>query len=337
MKRAAVIGVGYLGRYHAEKYARSQAADLCAVVDIVRSKAERTAEEFGCRALEDYRALPEMGVECVSVVCTTSEHFEISRWLLENGIDVLVEKPIASTVEEARELIEVAHTRGRVLQVGHVERFNPAFRAVKDVLHNPWFFEVQRIAPFVGRGCDMDVVSDLMIHDIDIIAHLIERPIESVDAVGVPVLTDSIDIANARLGFRGGITANITASRAAFKSERTIRIFQPDLYVSLDFDKKKLRVCRKTDERDERGYPKIEVEECVVGERDALADEIESFVEVVTTRGTPVVSGADGLRALEMVEQVRESCVRARGFLELNRLTTTADAELSEFKAIINE
>jgi predicted dehydrogenase len=239
---------------------------------------------------------------------------------MENGIDVLVEKPIAASAVEARELIDVARRYERILQVGHVERFNPAFRAVKDVLRNPWFFEVQRIAPFAGRGSDMDVVSDLMIHDIDIIAHLIEKPIEVVDAVGVPVLTDSIDIANARLVFKGGATANITASRAAFKSERTIRIFQPDLYVSLDFDKKKLKICRKTKEVDERGLPRIEVEECSVGEGDALGDEIESFLEVVNTGGVPVVSGLDGLRALEMVEQIRDACKKAGSFWDSSRL-----------------
>ncbi len=310
MVRAAVIGVGYLGAFHAEKYHRSEKSELVAVVDVREARAQEIAEKFGCKALTDYRQLLQLGVQCVSLASDTSVHFEVALWLLENGIDVLVEKPIAVTADEARVLILAAEANGRLLQVGHLERFNPAFRAVERVLTEPRFFEARRIAPFTGRGSDVDVVLDLMIHDIDIIAHLVGKPLLKVDAIGTPVLTDTIDIANARLTFEGGAVANVTASRVAFKSERTLRIFQPDVYISLDFGQKKIKIYEKSEEPGaiqlpgSGDLPKIKVTEQPVEERDALFDEIESFIDCVATRSKPLVSGVDGMRALEMVEKI---------------------------------
>ncbi len=308
MIRSAVVGTGYLGKFHAEKYYKIKDTQLMAVVDTDEATAKKVAKSVKAQPLSSYKQLPELGVECASVVTPTSTHFEVASWLLENGIDVLLEKPMTTTVDEARKLIEIAESNNRILQVGHLERFNPAFRAMKEVLTRPWFFEVRRIAQFTGRGADVDVVMDLMIHDIDIIAHLVNQPVVKVEAVGIPVLTDSVDIANARLTFEGGAIANVTASRAAFKSERSIRIFQPDLYISLDYGKKKLKIYKKTEGFDRLlGIPKIDIKELKVEERDALEHEVESFVRCVLGRERPEVSGEDGLRALELADQIRQA------------------------------
>lgn len=309
--RVAVVGVGYLGQFHAEKYARSEQANLIAVVDADRNRADEIAKKFSTRALTDYRELPALGVQAASVASSTTTHFEIAAWLLENGIDVLVEKPMCSSVADAKRLIEIAARHNRILQVGHLERFNPAFQAVKPHLSRAGFIEARRIAKFTGRGHDVDVIYDLMIHDIDIICHLVGRPIARLEAVGIPVLTKSADIANARLVFEGGAIANVTASRAAQQVERTIRIFQHERYISLDFGKKKLKIYS----RDENaisagikgflGIPEIKMEEFPVEERDALRDQIESFIKAVKNGTAPEVSGEDGLRALELADRIR--------------------------------
>lgn len=302
--KSAVVGTGYLGKFHAEKYAKSPLAELVAVVDIDKTRAEEIAAKNRAQGLINYKDLPSLGIQCASVASTTATHFEIASWLLNNGIDVLIEKPIATTVDQARELSAIAKQHGRILQVGHLERFNPAFRAIKVLLSQPRFFEVRRIASFAGRGHDVNVVLDLMIHDIDIVAHLIGRPLVRVDAVGIPVVTDSVDIANARLTFEGGVVANLTASRAAFKSERTIRMFQPNLYVSLDYGKKAAKIYTKTGKKTLLGFPEIAVKEYPVEERDALADEIESFLRSVESRQQPEVSGEDGIIALSIAQEV---------------------------------
>ncbi|MCB0322010.1 MAG: Gfo/Idh/MocA family oxidoreductase [Bdellovibrionales bacterium] len=307
MIKAAVVGVGYLGTFHAEKYSRAKEAELVAVVDVDAERSRKLGRKLKAESLTDYRDLPSLGVQCASVVADTRRHFEIAAWLLERGIDVLVEKPMCATVEEARKLLAVAEEHGRILQVGHLERFNPAFREMKKLLTRPWFFEVRRISPFSGRGIDVDVVLDLMIHDIDIVSHLVGRPLEKVEAVGVPVLTESVDVANARLTFEGGAVANVSASRAAFKSERTIRIFQPEVYISLDYEKKKLKMYTKSGKPGLAGMPGIDVVEQKVEERDALNDEITSFIECVRTRTEPVVTGQDGLRALELADRIRSA------------------------------
>ncbi|OVE79664.1 hypothetical protein BVY02_02590 [bacterium J17] len=305
--KSAVVGVGYLGKYHAEKYAKSKESELLAVVDKDFSVAKDRAKKYRTQAFVDYKVLPELGVQCASVASSTCSHFEIASWLLSNGVDVLVEKPVATTVEEARELCEIARKHDRILQVGHLERFNPAFRAMKEVLTDPQFFEVRRIAPFKGRGHDVDVVLDLMIHDIDIVAHLVGRPLERVEAVGTPVLTDCVDIANARLTFQGGAIANVTASRAAFASERTIRVFQKEVYISLDYEKKKMKIYRKGNRPSIGGIPSIEKDERKIKDADALEDEISAFLFAVKHRSQPVVTGEDGVRALELADTILDS------------------------------
>lgn len=307
MIKAAVVGVGYLGQFHAEKFAKSKTATLVAVVDTDEARAKKIARQHRAQALTDFRELTSLGIDCASVAADTSQHHKIASYLLDNGVDVLVEKPMTTSVEEAQDLIDRAERGGRILQAGHLERFNPAFRAMEKVLTKPWFFEARRIAPFVGRGIDVDVVLDLMIHDIDIIAHLVGRPVKKVEAVGIPVLTGNIDIANARISFEGGATANVTASRAAFKSERTIRIFQPDVYISLDFGAKKLKMYTKSGDSDEKGFPKIKIEEHKVLERDALRDEIDAFIESVVQRTPPEVSGYDGLQAIKLADSIHDA------------------------------
>ena len=304
MLKSAVVGTGYLGRFHAQKHAKSPNTELVAVVDISAERAAKVGEEVGAVALTDYRKLPELGVQCVSIATDTTTHCEVASYLLAHGIDVLVEKPMTATVDEARALIRLAREHGRILQAGHLERFNPAFRPVREIIQSPRFFEARRIAPFSGRAFDVDVVRDLMIHDIDIIAHLAGRSVKHIEAIGVPVITPSIDIANARITFEGGSCANVTASRAAFASERTIRVFGQNVYVSIDFGNKKVKVCRVSEERDARGFPQLDMQAVAVEERDALQDEIESFFQTVISRGTPEVTGEDGLCAIEVAERI---------------------------------
>ncbi len=303
--KSAVVGVGYLGQYHAEKYYRSNHTELTAVCDVDGERVRQFGKKYRTKPLTDYRELPALGVTAASVVTPTSTHFEIVSFLLERGVDVLVEKPMTRTVEEAEQLIDLARTHGRILQVGHLERFNPAFRSLAGVLNRPWFFEVRRIAPFAGRGIDVDVVMDLMIHDIDIVSYLVKSSVARIEAIGIPVLTDSVDIANARLTFENGAIANVTASRAALKSERTIRIFQPDLYISVDFEKKRMKIYERGHGDTLSGFPKIVSREHKVRETDALADEVESFLDAVRTRRAPEVTGEDGLRAIKLAEAIQ--------------------------------
>lgn len=313
MVKSAVIGAGYLGKFHAQKYAAADSAELVAVVDLDSERASAVAQSAGCKGIQDFRLLPSLGVQAASVVSDTSTHYAIAKWLLENGIDVLVEKPMAVDISEAKQLIEIADANKRVLQVGHLERFNPAFLRISEILTKPLFFEVRRIAQFTGRGADVDVVRDLMIHDIDIVSHLVGRSLVRVEAIGVPVLTNKSDIASARLVFEGGCVANLTASRAAFKAERTIKIFQPDLYISLDFGAKQAKLISRDQGEDPKALPKIRVEDLVVEERDALQLEIESFINCVRNRTEPVVGGQAGLVALSIVEKINEAIVVSLG------------------------
>lgn len=301
--RCAVVGAGYLGRFHAEKYAACNDAHLVAVIDTDLARAQKIAQRLGAAAFSDYRCLPQMQVRCASIAVPTSKHYEVAAWLLRQGVDVLVEKPVAVQPEEALELIELARARGRILQIGHLERFNPAFREIEKLLNAPRYFEVRRIAPYRARGADVDVVLDLMIHDIDIVQHLINRPVRQIAAVGVPVLTASVDIANVRLTFEGGAIANLTASRAAYKTERSIRIFQPNVYIYGDYQAKELKIYRRSAAAP--AAPTIAVTRLQLEEGDALADEIRSFLRAVATRDVPEVPGEDGLKALQLAARIR--------------------------------
>src|SRR5687768_5514744 len=301
--RTAVIGVGYLGRFHAQKYAQLPGSKLVGVVDANAEARGKVAAELGTRAVGDYRELFGK-VDAVSLAVPTPLHHSIGCDLLRNGIDVLIEKPIATTVSEARELVDLAQTHGRVLQVGHLERFNPAVLAAAERLRTPRFVESHRLAPFKQRGTDVSVVLDLMIHDIDLIQELVGTPIESIDAVGATVFSGEIDIVNARLRFKGGCVANTTASRISLKQERKIRIFQDDAYLSVDMQQKILTVIRKKDAAPVESPAQVSIEEDSFEQGDALLAEIEAFLHSVRDGAPPVVSGEDGLRALETAIQI---------------------------------
>lgn len=301
----AVIGVGYLGRFHAQKYAQLAGSRLVAVVDQNPDAAARVAAECHCEALTDYRALVDR-VQAVSIAVPTPAHFEIAKTFLQQGVHVLVEKPITTTVEEARELIALAQRHACVLQVGHLERFNPAVVAATKMLQTPRFIESHRLAPFKLRGTDVSVVLDLMIHDIDLIQELVGAPLERIDAIGANVFSGEIDIANARLHFAGGCVANTTASRVSLKQERKLRIFQDDAYLSIDLQQKTLNVVRKLSAAPIESVAQVAIEEQSFEQGDALLDEIASFLNAIRTGTPPVVTGEDGLRALETALRITQ-------------------------------
>jgi predicted dehydrogenase len=306
--KVGVVGVGYLGRYHAEKYANLPQAELVGVVDINTEKAQEIARTWNTRALSDYRDLIPQ-VRAVSIVVPTPLHYAIASDFLKQGVDVLVEKPITTTLEEAEGLITLARDRGLILQVGHLERFNAAIVATRDSVRNPMFIESHRLAFFQERGTDVDVILDLMIHDIDIILNMVKSPVREIRAVGVPVISQRIDIANARLEFENGCVANVTASRISDKTMRKIRIFEPDAYISIDYAAKEVQVYRKVIEASPGSYPEIVSEQISIDEKDSLEEEIKAFIRSVITREEPVVPGKAGKEALkvalEIVEQTR--------------------------------
>ncbi len=303
--RAAVVGVGYLGNFHAQKYAQAQECELVAVVDPRAEARERVARELRTRALDDHR--PLLGnVDAVSVATVTPAHFPIVRDFLDAGAHVLVEKPITETTEQARELIELARQRGRVLQVGHLERFNPAIIAAEPHLRTPRFIECHRLAPYRERGTDVNVVLDLMIHDIDIVQTIVGAPIETIDAIGTAVFSDEIDIANARIRFSNGCIANATASRVSLKTERKLRVFEDAAYLSIDLQQKILTVIQKREGPVTPGQLPVSIDEQSFDAGDALKAEIESFLECVRTGRPPVVSGEAGMRALETAMRITQ-------------------------------
>jgi predicted dehydrogenase len=303
--RTAVVGVGYLGQFHAEKYAQLLNSDLIAVVDIDADKATSVAEKVGSRPFTDYREILDQ-VDAVSIVVPTHAHYEVAKSFLEKGVHVLLEKPITTTLDEADELIRIAAAKKAVFQVGHLERFNPVVLALDGIVRSPGFIESIRIAPFKPRGTDVNVVLDLMIHDIDIIQHIVGSKVKQINSIGTPVFTEEEDIANARIQFANGCVANVTASRISLKSERKMRIFQPDAYISVDFQNKSFAVFRKGDGEMFPGIPNIQKEEQRFDQADALKSEIESFLDAVNTGKPPVVSGEDGRQALETALRINK-------------------------------
>jgi predicted dehydrogenase len=296
--RVALVGVGYLGRFHAQKYAALAECELVALADPNVEAAGALARELGTRSVADYRQLLGQ-VDAVSVVTPTPLHFEVARTFLEAGVHVLVEKPITETVGQAGQLIAAARRAGRVLQVGHLERFNPAILAAEPHLHSPRFIECQRLAPFRERGTDVNVVLDLMIHDLDLVQSIVGSPIASIDAVGTPVFSPEIDIANARIRFANGCVVNATASRVSLKTERKLRIFRDDAYLSIDLQQKILTVIRKQPLSPGEARLPVSIDEQSFESGDALRSEIEAFLSSCRGERPVVVSGADGMRALE--------------------------------------
>jgi predicted dehydrogenase len=296
--RAAVVGVGHLGRLHAQKWACLERCELVAVCDVEDARCAEVARELQVQALADYRELATR-VNAVSIVVPTRLHHEVAAFFLERGVHVLLEKPMAAHLAEAEDLVRRA-ARGRaVLQIGHLERFNPAIMALDGVIEQPQFVESHRIAPFTRRGADVNVVLDLMIHDIDIIQELVGERIQDIRTLGVPVLTAAEDIANARIEFVNGCVANVTASRVGNKTERKMRIFQREAYISVDFFAKTVAIYRRCGGASTDEPPSIEVDRRVLGGGDALRSEIQDFIASITWGTPPRVSGEDGARALE--------------------------------------
>jgi predicted dehydrogenase len=303
--RVGVIGVGYLGKFHAEKYSRMKDAQLVGVVDIDKSRAEDVAAAFGTSALTDYRDLFG-SVDAVSVVVPTEAHFTVGATCLNHDVDVLIEKPMTTRLEQADELIKIAESKHRILQVGHLERFNPAVIALKNIVHNPMFIEAHRLSIFKDRSTDVSVVLDLMIHDIDIIMNVVNSKIKSIHAAGVPVICEHADIANVRLEFESGCVANVTASRISIKNQRKIRLFQKDTYVSVDFAGREITIIRRDENHAGGVIPGMDIRQHSFSEADALEDELTSFIEAVCTRKTPMVSGYAGRIALEVALSIMD-------------------------------
>lgn len=313
--RIAVVGVGYLGAFHAEKAARMPGASLVACVDADEPRAREIADRYGCRWETDYaKILGDVDAVCLAV--PTSMHHAIAKDLLGAGIDVLVEKPMAINLDECDELIEIAEREERILQVGHIERFNPAVVAVEGRIDTPLFIESHRMSPYRERGTEVDVVLDLMIHDLDIIMHFVGAPVSNVEAVGVPVLTSSVDIANARLHFESGCIANVTASRISQESIRKIRFFQRDAYIAINYEVRGAIHLKRIPGKGAEESNEIIAEGVSIEETDALEAEVAAFIESVATRRRPVVSGADGRRALSVAQKVKASIERHAQQLE---------------------
>jgi len=297
--RAAVIGVGYFGSRHAAKLAELPGVRLEFVVDLDRTRAEKVAAQVGARACADYReALGAVDIATVAV--PTQAHAEVAEALLGAGVHLLIEKPLTVTLAEADRVVAAAAKNGLVLRVGHLERFNPALVAVRDRIAAPRFMECHRLAPFKPRGIDVDVVLDIMIHDLDIILSLVDSPVTEVRANGVSVLTPGIDIANARIEFANGCVANVTASRVSAKSMRKLRVFQPDCYVSIDFQDRSIDVARADPGATGGPIPGIRLERAQYPEGDSLEAELAAFVDAVRGRDRPAATGQDARRALEV-------------------------------------
>lgn len=299
-----VIGVGYLGRFHAQKYQLlSNDAELVAVCDVNESTAKEVAEELNVSYYTNYHDLFDK-VSAVSIAATTHAHYQIAKDCIANGIHVLLEKPMTETVEQAQELIQLAAKKKVKLQIGHLERFNAARLALDEHLDRPLFIESQRLAPFNPRGTDVNVVLDLMIHDIDLIETIVKSPIRSIDAQGAPVLTKDIDIANARITFENHCVANVTASRISYKSERKTRIFQPNSYISIDYQNKQFAVFQKGEGEMFPGIPEITRHQSTFEKGDALLEEIKAFLHCIKQDTLPLITGEAGCLALSTAQRI---------------------------------
>jgi predicted dehydrogenase len=303
--KCAVIGVGYLGKFHAEKYAQLPNIEFVAVCDTDEQRCHEIACQHNIDVVSDYKYLIGK-VDAVSIATPTSSHHEIAKFCLENNIHVLLEKPITATISEAQDLINIANKNKLTLQIGHLERFNPVLVTLKQHLSKPLFIESLRLAPYKPRSTDVNVVLDLMIHDIDIIQYLVGKPIEQIHASGAPVLSAKEDIATARIEFSTGCVANVTASRISMKAKRELRIFQHNAYFSGDLNQKTLSILRKGEKEMFPGIPAIDQENFTMQDSDALLDEIKAFISAIINKTAPVVSGEDGMQALKTATQITQ-------------------------------
>ena len=295
-----MVGAGDFGRNHARVYKHLEDAELVGVVDLDTERASRVASEFSTAALPGMYSLPGK-VDAVSLAVPTREHAAIGCWLLEHGIDVLVEKPMAGSLAEADRLISSASNHGRVLQVGHLERFNPGVLAVMPIVNRPLYFEIDRLGVFSPRSLDIDVVYDVMIHDLDLLLAMVDSPVTEIRALGIPVVTDKVDIAHAHLEFASGAVASLSASRVSIERVRKMRFFQHQEYFSVDYarqDALRIRV------RQPGPQPEFDFQQLPVERREPLEAELRAFLDAVRTRSKPVVDGAAGRRALELADRV---------------------------------
>ena len=303
--RVGVFGVGSLGQHHARIYASLQNAELVGIYDVDKGRAAQIASTHNTKAFESFDDLASR-IDAASVAVPTNHHFEIASKLMDKHVHLLVEKPIAVTTDEAEKMVDIARQKEIILQVGHIERFNPVMNFLEDNLSKPRFIEAIRLAPYpppretgMPRGTEVSVILDLMIHDLDIILHLVRSPVKDVHAVGVPVLSPTEDIANVRILFENGCVANVTASRISQEKMRKIRVFQEDTYVSLDYMNQTGQLCKKTGKS-------IEAMPVPIDKGEPLAIELESFMQCVQTRGTPVVTGAHASEALKLAVKIRK-------------------------------
>lgn len=303
--RTAVIGVGHQGRWHAQKFAALDRSELKGVVDIDRKRSRNVAAELGVESIDDISHLFGV-VDAVVVSTPTPTHFDIAKSLLQNGIHVLVEKPITSTVEDARDLVVLAEATDLVFQVGHLERFNPAVVAMASKIERPLFIESNRIAPFKPRGLDVSVVLDLMIHDIDLIHSFVRSPVVDLDAIGRPVFSRNIDVANARIRFENGCVADVTSSRISLKTERSLRIFQPESYLSADMHNKTFTFYEKKHDASVLGPDDVSVDMQSFTPGDALMEQGKAFLEAVAGGPPPIVSGRAAMQALETAARISD-------------------------------
>lgn len=321
--KIAVIGVGHLGKNHARVLRELPSAQLVAVVDANEKTAKTIAERFHCEALTDYKALKGR-VDAVTIVVPTRHHYEVGSWAFENGLHALVEKPMAYDVEECRKLIELAKKHKRILQVGHIERFNPALRSIRNAIQTVAFIEADRLSPYPFRSTDVGVVMDVMIHDLDIILSIVQSEVEDIQAVCTPVLSKKFeDIASARLTFKNGCVANITASRISDKSVRKMRIFTADRYLNLDFAGKQAWIYSKTPKMDQPDFQVenvdiskiddlmqyvfndlIRVEQVVIGEEEPLKEELKHFIHAIQANERPTVGGEEGMAAIQLAHDI---------------------------------
>jgi len=315
--KVGLVGVGKLGSFHCNALQQLNDAELVGVFDVDENRKKEIAEKFQCRPFDDIEDLIQ-AVSVVGVIVPTSNHLQVVKKALIAKKPVFVEKPITSTIREAEELVALAEANGVAVQVGHIERFNPAIRALDDVDLDPLFIESHRLAPFDPRGTDVAVILDLMIHDIDIILNLVKSPVRHILSNGVAIVSDEVDIANARIEFENGCVANVTASRISQRKMRKMRLFQKDAYVSIDFLLRLSELFRLTDDADssnaainlgqiEKGKHKKHIlyEKPPVPEEDAMQAEWKSFFQAIENGEEPIISARDGLRALQVALQIR--------------------------------
>ena len=293
--KVAVIGVGYLGEFHAQKYHTNNKVKLIGIVDTNNNRCRKIGNALGVNSYLDYKKIVSL-VDAVSIVVPTNLHYKVAKFFIENGKHVLIEKPFVDNVNQAKKLIDLAKKNKIILQIGHLERFNKGFLSLEKNIKNPLFFECNRLSPYKIRGTEVDVIMDLMIHDLDIILSLNKSKIKDIQANGINVLTSTTDIAHARITFENGCVCNLSASRISDKIERKMRVFQKNAYFSLDYQNYVLDTYRKSESK---GIKKIEKKQHKFKKNDSLNEEIKSFIKCIATKKNPIVSGHDGLTALK--------------------------------------